>query len=122
MSLDIAQVVSTLGEDAIGKAGEPVGLNKDQSVRVARSLAAHVGMGNKEMIAAVAADTGLSTEVVSAVLKKLIETGGKQAMDSLGVNAAIDNAKKDAMAALDSAGGDAVKRAGGFLSGLFGKK
>ena len=122
MSLDISQVVSELGDEAIGKAGEPLGLDKDKSVRVAHALAAHVGMGNQEMIAAAAADTGLSNEVVASMLKKLIDTGGKKLMDATGVSGAIDSAKENAMAALNSAGNDAVKNAGGFLSGLFGRK
>lgn len=122
MSLDISQVVSELGDEAVAKAGEPLGLDKDKSVRVGRALAAHAGMGNQEMIAAAAADTGLSNEVVASMLKKLIETGGKQLMEATGVSGAIDSAKENAMAALNTAGNDAVKSAGGFLSGLFGRK
>lgn len=115
MSFDIGAVVSELGDEAIAQAGEPLGLNKEQSVRVAHAFATHAGMGNQEMIAAVAADTGLDEEVVAAMLKKLIEVGGEKLMDDTGVTAAIDNAKSEAMAALSNAGG-------GLMGKLFGRK
>jgi hypothetical protein len=122
MSFDISAVVSELGDEAIAQAGEPVGLDKDQSVRVAHALASHAGLGNQDMIAAVAADTGLDEEVVAAMLKKLIEVGGEKLMNETPVGAAIDNAKDQAMAAFGDMGGAAAKSAGGFLGGLFGRK
>ena len=42
MSFDISKVVSELGDEVIGQCGEPVGLDKDQSVRVARALSARL--------------------------------------------------------------------------------
>lgn len=115
MSFDISAVVSELGDEAIAGAGEQVGLNKDQSVRVAHAFAAHAGLGNEQMIQAVAADTGLDEEVVAAMLKKLIEVGRDKVMEDTGLNAAIDNTKQEAMAALQNAGG-------GLMGRLFGRK
>ncbi len=121
MSFDLSKVVSALGEEALGKAGEPAGLDKAQSVRVAKALAAHAGLGNGEMIEAAAADTGLDEEVVAAMTKRLLEVGAEKLKETP-IGAAVDNAKQDAMAALSNVGGDAAKQAGGFLKGLFGKK
>lgn len=122
MSFDLSAVVRELGDEAIAKAGEPLGLSKEQSVRVAHALAAHAGLGNEETIRAVAQDTGLDEEVVAAMAKKLIETGAEKLMNETPVGAAVDNAKQEAMAALTAAGAGAAKNAGGFLSGLFGRK
>src|SRR5262245_19632786 len=99
MSFDMSRVVTTLGDDAIAKCGEPVGLNEEQSVRVAHALAARAGLANQEMVAQVAADTGLSEDVVAAMTKKLVEEGGKKLMDATGATAAIDGAREQAMAA-----------------------
>jgi hypothetical protein len=122
MSFDISQVVTALGDEACASAGEPLGLDKEQSVRVAHALAARAGMADDEMIKAVAADTGLDEEVVAAMLKKLLETGAEKLMEETPIGAAVDNAKQEAMAALGNVGGAAVKNAGGFLGGLFGRK
>jgi hypothetical protein len=122
MSFDISKVVEALGEEAIGQIGDPIGLDKEQSVRVARALAAHSGLGNQQMVQAAAADTGLDEEVVAAMGKKLVEEGGNQVMEATGVNTAIDNAKQDAMAALGNVGGDAARNAGGLLGKLFGRR
>jgi hypothetical protein len=115
MSLDLSKVVGELGEEMIAQAGEPLGLSKDQSVRVARALAANFGQGSEAAIKAAAEDTGLDEEVVAAMLKKLVEMGKEKLMEESGVNDAIDNAKDQAMAALSSAGG-------GLLGGFFKKK
>ncbi len=122
MSLDMSRIVTALGDDAIGKCGEPLGLSEDQSVRVAHALAARAGLANQEMVAQVAADTGLSDDVVASMAKKLVEEGGKKLMDATGAKAAIDAAREQTMAAMSNAGSDAVKQAGGFLGGLFGRK
>lgn len=122
MSFDIAAVAADLGDDVIAKAGEPVGLDKNQSVRVAHAFAAHAGLGNQEMIAAVAADTGLDEEVVAAMGKKLLEVGGEKLMNDTPVGAAINGAKDQAMAAFGDMAGGAAKSAGGLLGGLFGRK
>lgn len=108
--VDIGKVVSSLGDDAIAKCGEAVGLTAEQSVRVARALAAHFNLGGEEAVKAAAADTGLSTEVVSSMSKKLVEEGKDKLMEESGANAAIDNAKNEAM-----------NQAKGMFGKLFGK-
>lgn len=122
MAFELSKVVEELGEEVIGQCGEPVGLSEDQSVRVARALAARAGLGREEMIKAAAADTGLDEEVVAAMMKRLVEKGGEALMEQTGINTAIDNAKDQAMAAFSDAGGAAVKNAGGMLGRLFGRK
>lgn len=121
MSFDMSKVFSALGEELIAKAGEPVGLDKDQSVRVAKALAAHVNKGDEEAVKAAAADTGLSEDVVASMMKKLAETAKDKIMEEAGVNKAIDDAKAQAQAAAVNAGKDAMKNAGGMLGKLFGR-
>jgi hypothetical protein len=115
MGFELSKVVEDLGAEALAKAGEPVGLDKEQSVRLAKALAAHAGLGNKDMIAAAAADTGIDEEVVAAMAKRLIEVGGEKLMQETPIGAAVDTMKENAMAAMTNAGG-------GFLKGLFGRK
>lgn len=122
MGLEIAKIVEALGEEALGKAGEPAGLDKPQSVRVAKALAAHAGLGNAEMVKAAAADTGLNEEVVAAMTKRVVEVGAEKLMQDTPIGGAVESMKDSAMAALTGAGGDAAKQAGGLLRGLFGKK
>jgi hypothetical protein len=111
MSFDIGVVVQNLGEEAIGQAGEPVGLDQEQSVRVARALAAHAGLGGEEAVRAAAADTNLSEDVVSSMLQKLIEIGKEKVLEEGPVADAIEGAKDQAM--------DAAR---GLLGGMFGRK
>lgn len=122
MSFELSKVVEQLGEEAIAECGKPVGLNKEQSVRVARALAAKAGLGREEAIRQAAADTGLDEEVVAAMTRRLAEKGGEKLMDATGVSAAIDTAKESARAALTDAGSGVAKSAGGMLGRLFGRK
>jgi hypothetical protein len=121
MSFDISKVISELGDDMIAKCGEPAGLNKEQSVRVAHALAARFNLGGEEMIKKAAEDTGIDEEAVGAVSKKLVEAGKEKLMDESGASAAIEKAKADAAAAAQAAAGDMAKKAGGMFGKLFGK-
>src|SRR5262249_44036744 len=112
---DFSKVVSNLGEDLIAKTGEPVGLDKDQSVRVAHALAANWNKGKDGAVEAAAADTGLPTEVVSAMGAKLMDVAKDKLINEGPVGEAIDNAKAQATEA-------AKKAVGGLLGGLFGRK
>ena len=96
MSIDFSRIVTALGEEALGKAGEPAGLDKAQSVRVAHALAAHAGLGNEQMLAAAAADTGLDEEVIAAMSKRLVEVGAEKLMQDTPIGAAVDNMKDSA--------------------------
>ena len=122
MNLDMSKIISDIGDDLIAEAGEPLGLDHDQSVRVAHALAAHIGMGGEEAIKQAAADTGLDEEVIAAMLPKLIEAGKEKLLAEGPVADAIDSAKEQAMSALGSVGGAAAKSAGGMLGTLFGRK
>lgn len=122
MSFDVSKVVSDLGDEFIGQLGEPLGLNKDQSVRCARALAARVGMGGEQAVQLAAADAGLSEEVTAAMLQKLVDAGKEKLLADTGVTGAIDNARDQAMAALNNAGQQAAGGIMGKLGGLFGRK
>lgn len=114
MSFDISKVVSELGDEVIAKCGEPAGLSKDQSVRVAHALAARCNLGGQEMIKKAAEDTGIDEEAVAAVSRKLMEVGKDKLMEESGATAAIDKAKADAMAAVQN-------QAKGMFGKLFGR-
>jgi len=122
MAIDISKILSSLGDDLVAQAGEPLGLDKDTSVRVAAVLSQHIGGGKDLAIKATAADTGLTEDVVSSMLNKLIETGKEKLMNDSGVAGAIDDAKAQAIAAVGSIGGEATKGLMGKIGGLFGKK
>jgi hypothetical protein len=122
MSLDTAKILSELGDDLIAQAGEPVGLNRDQSVRVARALTQHLGKGREAAVQQAAADTGLTEEVISAMLGKLIETGRDKLLNEGPVGQAIDSARAQAGAAIGQAGQAAARSVGGMLGGLLGRK
>lgn len=122
MAIDISKILSSLGEDLVAQAGEPVGLDRDQSVRVAKALSAHIGGGKDLAIKAAAADTGLTEDVISAMLGKLVETGKEKLLKESPVGDAIDGAKDQAMAALGNIGGEATKGLFGKIGGMFGKK
>ncbi|MBL8558598.1 MAG: hypothetical protein JNM47_07755 [Hyphomonadaceae bacterium] len=119
MAIDISKILSSLGDDLVAQAGEPVGLDKDTSVRVAKALSQHIGGGKDLAIKAAAADTGLTEEVISQMLGKLIDTGKEKLMNDSGVTGAIDDAKAQAMGAIGAIGGEATK---GIFGKLFGKK
>jgi len=115
MNIDFSKVVSDVGEDLIGQTGEPLGLSKDQSVRVAKALAANWNKGRDQAVQQAAADTGLTTEVVSAMATKLVDVAKDKLINEGPVGDAIHSAQ--------AAASDAVsKAAGGFLGGLFGRK
>lgn len=120
--VDVSKILSSLGDDLVEQAGAPVGLDRDQSVRVAKALSNHIGGGKDLAIKAAAADTGLTEEVVSAMLGKLVETGKEKLMSDSGVTGAIDDAKAQAMGAIGDLGNQATKGLFGKIGGMFGKK
>ncbi|HWA22096.1 MAG TPA: hypothetical protein VG735_06845 [Caulobacterales bacterium] len=120
MSFDFSKVISELGDDVIAKCGEPLGLDRDKSVRVAHALAARFNLGGEAMIKAAAEDTGIAEDAVSDMSKKLIEAGKEKLMDESGASAAIEKAKADAAAAAQAAASDVAKKASGMFGKLFG--
>jgi hypothetical protein len=91
-------------------------------VRVAEALGRNIGGGKDLAVKATAQETGLTEEVISAMLGKLVETGKEKLLSDTGVAGAIDSAKDQAMAAMQNVGGEAAKGIMGKLGGLFGKK
>ncbi|MDZ4777133.1 MAG: hypothetical protein SGJ23_10145 [Alphaproteobacteria bacterium] len=122
MAIDISKILSSLGDDLVAQAGAPLGLDKDTSVRVAAALSQHIGGGKDLAIKATAADTGLTEDVISSMLNKLIDTGKEKLMNESGVTGAIDDAKAQATGAIGNIGGEATKGLMGKIGGLFGKK
>jgi hypothetical protein len=120
MAIDMSKVFAELGEDVAAQCGEPVGLDRDQSVRVAQALARNIGGGKDLAVKATAAETGLTEEVVGAMLGKLVEAGKEKLLEQSGD--AVEGAKAQAMAAIENVGGAAAKGMLGKLGGLFGKK
>jgi hypothetical protein len=117
--VDVSKILSSLGDDMVAQAGEPVGLDRDQSIRVAKALSSHIGGGKDLAIKAAAADTGLTEEVISAMLGKLVEAGKEKLLGDSGVTGAIEDAKAQAMGAIGDLGNQATK---GLFGKLFGKK
>ena len=122
MSFDLSKVVEQLGDGMIEQIGEPLGLNGDQSKRVARALGSRFSSNREQTIQAAAADTGLDEEVVGSMLNKLVDEGKQRVLESGPVADAIAGAKNQAQDAMAAMGGEAMKSAGGLLGGLFGKK
>ncbi|MDX2233545.1 MAG: hypothetical protein NW200_03525 [Hyphomonadaceae bacterium] len=122
MAIDLSKILSELGDDLVAQAGEPIGLDRDQSVRVATALSRNIGGGKDLAVKATATETGLTEEVISAMLGKLMETGKEKLLNEGPVGEAIDGAKAQAMAAIENVGGAAAKGLMGRLGGLFGKK
>jgi hypothetical protein len=117
--MDISKIISELGEDILAQCGEPVGLDRDQSVRVAQALGRNFGGGKDLAIKATAAETGLTEEVVAAMLGKLMDVAKDKLIEQGPVGDAIEGAKAQAMAAIGNVGGDAAK---GIFGKLFGRK
>lgn len=122
MAFDVSKVVSELGEDLIASVGEPLGLDRDLSLKAAHALAANWGKGQDEAVKAAAAETGVGEEVMAAMLGKVVDAGKDKAIDAAKDKAgeAVEAAKVQAMAALEAS--PVGKAAGGFLGKLFGKK
>jgi hypothetical protein len=118
MSIDVSKIVSALGDEAVAKCGDQVGLERAQSLRVARALAAHMGKGKDEAVRAAAADTGLTEEVIAAMLAKLVEKGAEKALEDSPLGEAVGNMKGAAADML----GKGAEGMFGKIGGMFGKK
>jgi Mn-containing catalase len=122
MSFDLSKVVEQMGDGMIEQIGSPLGLNADQSKRVARALGQRFSSNREQTIQAAAADTGLDEEVVGSMLNKLVDEGKQRVLESGPVADAISGAKTQAQDAMAAMGGEAMKSASGLLGGFFGKK
>lgn len=122
MSFDFSAMAASLGDDVAAKIGEPLGLDRDLSLRVVHSLSANWSKGREGALQATAAETGLGEDVVAAMLAKFTDAAKDQALDVAKdkLGEAADAAKEQAMAALEAS--PVGKAAGGFLGKLFGRK
>lgn len=115
MALDFENIVSFLGHKVVGEIGAPLGLDEDQSVKLAASLANNIRAGNDLAIKGAAAETGIPEDVAQAMLDKLYETGKQKLLEDTGI-------AQQAEAMRDQAVEAAKQAAGGFLGRLFGRK
>ncbi|NWG53776.1 MAG: hypothetical protein HXY28_08670 [Hydrogenophilaceae bacterium] len=123
MSLDLSQAFRALGDEAIAKIGDQVGLDREQSMRVAEALASRVGQGREAAVAAAAEETGLAQEVVAAMFGKLAETAAEKALSDSPVGNALGAFKAPVAEGVAGVVGEgAAKGAGGLMSKLFGRK
>lgn len=81
--IDLSKVISTVGAEAIGEIGEPLGLSKELSLKAATALANNFHGNKDDAINAAAAETGIGKEVLEAMLVKLIDTGKDMAVDAV---------------------------------------
>jgi hypothetical protein len=83
MLIDLTKVVGMVGEQTIAEIGEPLGLSKEQSVKAANALARNFTGANKdEAVAAAAAETGITQEVMNTMAAKLIDRGKDFAVEA----------------------------------------
>jgi uncharacterized protein YidB (DUF937 family) len=81
MNIDLGQIVSSLGEEAIAQMGEPLGLDKELSVKAARSLAENFTGNKDKAIEAASKETGIGREILTSMIEKLVESAKDKAMD-----------------------------------------
>jgi hypothetical protein len=83
MLIDLTKVVGMVGEQTIAEIGEPLGLSKEQSVKAANALARNFNGSNKdEAVAAAAAETGITQEVMNTMCAHLIDKGKDYAVEA----------------------------------------
>jgi len=123
MTLDLSKVLSSVGDEAIARAGDQVGLDRDQSIRVVKALSARMGAGREAAIAGAAEEAGLGQEVVAALMGKVTEIAAEKALSEGPIGDALGQFKAPAAEAASGLLGDGVaKQAGGFMSKMFGRK
>lgn len=83
MLIDLTKVVSMVGDQTIAEIGEPLGLSKEQSIKAADALARNFTGGNKdEAVAAAAAETGITQDILNTMAAKLIDRGKDMALEA----------------------------------------
>jgi hypothetical protein len=83
MLIDLTKVVGMVGEQSIAEIGAPLGLSKEQSVKAANALARNFTGSNKdEAVAAAAAETGITQEVMNTMAAHLIDKGKDYAVEA----------------------------------------
>ena len=83
INIDLAKIVTTLGEDTIAEIGAPLGLSKELSLKAAKSLAENFTGNMDEAIAAAARETGIGKDVLEAMITKLLGEAKDKAMGAV---------------------------------------
>ena len=83
LDIDLGRIVTTLGENTNTDVGEPLGLDRELSVKAAESLATHFHGSKDEAIAAAAEETGIGKDVLEEMITKLLEEARAQAMGAV---------------------------------------
>ncbi len=83
MNVDLGKVITLVGEQAITEMGEPLGLDKELSLRAAKALANNFTGDKDAAIKAAAAETGLGKDVLEAMLTKLVDVAKDKAVDAV---------------------------------------
>ena len=83
INIDLAKIVTTLGEDTIAEIGAPLGLSKELSLKAAKSLAENFTGNKDEAIAAAARETGIGKDVLEAMITKLLGEAKDKAMGAV---------------------------------------
>jgi hypothetical protein len=71
-----------LGENTIADIGEPLGLDRELSIKAAKSLAKNFH-GNKDEAIAAAEETGIGKDVLEAMITKLLDEARSQAVGAV---------------------------------------
>ena len=88
LDIDLGKIVTTLGENTIADIGEPLGLDRELSIKAATSLVKNFHGDKDEAIAAAVAETGIGKDVLEAMITKLLEEARTQAMGAVKEQAA----------------------------------
>jgi hypothetical protein len=83
LDIDLGKIVTTLGENTIADIGEPLGLDRELSIKAATSLVKNFHGDKDEAIAAAVAETGIGKDVLEAMITKLLEEARTQAMGAV---------------------------------------
>ena len=83
INIDLAKIVTTLGDDTIAEIGAPLGLSKELSLKAAKSLAENFTGNKDEAIAAAAKETGIGKDVLEAMITKLLGEAKDKAMGAV---------------------------------------
>jgi len=82
LDIDLGKIVTTLGENTIADIGEPLGLDRELSIKAAKSLAKNFH-GNKDEAIAAAEETGIGKDVLEAMITKLLDEARSQAVSAV---------------------------------------
>lgn len=83
LDIDLGRIVTTLGESTVADIGEPLGLDRELSIKAAKSLAKNFHGNTDEAIAAAAEETGIGKDVLEAMITKLLDEARSRAVSAV---------------------------------------